>query len=229
MSGKTVERLRVIILGASGMVGAAVLDTCLNDERVEAILSLGRSSCGRQHPKLKEVLHANLNDLGPVEAQLKGYNACFYILGVSSVGMSEEAYTKISVDLTLSVAGTLLRLNPDMAITYVSGVGTDETEKGKVMWARVKGRTENALLAMPFRAAVMFRLGGLMPLKGYKFKKFSYKILFVSLWPLFRLMLWLAPSSIATPWTFGRTMIAAGLGLIDKPRVEPKDFYEIGR
>src|SRR3954469_16545362 len=134
--------LKILIFGSTGMVGQGVLHECLTSSDVDRVLSVGRSSTAQQHPKLQEVVHANLADLAGVEDQLRGFDACFFCLGVSAAGMSEEAYRRITYDLTLSVAKRLWQLNPRMTFVYVSGMGTDSTEKGRAMWARVKGATE---------------------------------------------------------------------------------------
>jgi uncharacterized protein YbjT (DUF2867 family) len=162
------NRLSVIITGTTGMVGEGVLHECLNNENIEKVLVINRKTCGVVHPKLKEVLHPDFFNLYPVESQLIGYNAAFFCLGVSSVGMKEAAYKHLTYDLTLHVAQMILKNNPEMSITYVSGVGTDSTEKGRSMWARVKGRTENDLLKLPFKKAYMFRPGYIHPAKGMK-------------------------------------------------------------
>jgi hypothetical protein len=223
------ENLQVILLGASGMVGAAVLDECLNDPRVTQVLALGRSPSGRSHPKLTDLVHQDLWNLGPVAGQLKGYNSCLYTLGVSSVGMSEADYTRVTYDLTLSVAKALLDLNPGLSICYVSGESTDETEQGKTMWARVKGRTENALLALPFRQAVMIRLGGLQALPGYKSKTRLYRVVYALFGPLVPLLVKLFPEQVLTPHILGQAMIRASLGLTDKKRLPSKELYALGR
>ena len=225
----TPKTLQVILLGASGMVGAAVLDECLNDPRVTKVLALGRNPSGRSHPKLTDLVHKDLWDLGPVAAQLKGYNACLYTLGVSSVGMAEADYTRVTYDLTLSVAKALLDLNPGLSICYVSGESTDSTGQGKVMWARVKGRTENALLTLPFRQATMIRLGGLQALKGYKSKTRLYRILYALFAPLVPLLVKLFPEQVLTPRILGQAMIRASLGLTDKKWLPSKDLYALGR
>jgi uncharacterized protein YbjT (DUF2867 family) len=227
--GEKVSSLRVILFGASGMVGSAVLSECLTDDRVEAVLCVGRSSCGQSHPKLKELLHGDLFDLGPLAAQLTGYNACFFTLGTSSVGMNEADYTRVTYDLTMAVANELLKHNPGLAFCFISGVGTDETEQGRVMWARIKGKAENALLRLPFRAAVMFRLGALLPVKGFRSKTAWIRVAYTLSRPLLPLLAVLFPNSIATPRSLGRAMIKAGLGEAPKARLLPKDFIELGR
>mgnify|MGYP001964798300 FL=1 len=155
--------MKILIFGATGMVGQGVLRECLLDPDVTQVLVLGRNPTGQQHPKLREIIHPNLYDYSNIEAELTGMDACFYCLGVSSVGMKEDDYARISYDMTLAAATVLARLNPNMVFTYVSGAGTDSSEQGAIMWARVKGKTENALLRLPLRA-YMFRPGIIQPL-----------------------------------------------------------------
>ena len=164
----TREKMKVIITGTTGMVGEGVLHECLLDPAVEQILVINRKPCGVTHSKLTEIIHRDFFDLSSIEDQLIGYNACFFCLGVSSVGMTESEFRRISYDLTLYVAGVLCKLNPEMVFCYVSGSGTDSSEKGRIMWARVKGKTENDLLKLPFKRAYMFRPGYLHPTKGLK-------------------------------------------------------------
>ena len=146
-------KIRTIITGATGMVGEGVLHECLQHADVEKVLVINRKPCGVKHPKLTEIIHSNFLDFSPIEAQLKGYNACYCCLGVSSVGMKEPEYTRFTYDLTMHVAKTLIRQNPDMTFIYVSGSGTDSSEKGNLMWARVKGKTENDLFKLGFKKA----------------------------------------------------------------------------
>ena len=161
-------KIKTIITGVTGMVGEGVLAACLNSDEVSEILLLSRKPYGLKHPKVKELIHENFFDLSSIENHLQNYNTCYFCLGVSSVGMTEPDYTKFSYSLTLHVAETLSRLNADMVFCYVSGAATDSTEKGKTMWARVKGKTENELLKLPFKKAYMFRPGYMQPTKGLK-------------------------------------------------------------
>ena len=224
-----VEPLRVIFFGASGMVGAAVLQECLENPAVEKVLVVGRSTCGRQHPKLSELLHSDLFDLRPVAASLKGYNACFYTVGITSVGMNEADYTRLTYDMTKSVAEFLLAQNPDMAMVFVSGGGSDSTEKGSVMWARIKGKAENLLLKMPFRSITIVRLAGLIPAKGFKSKTLLYKIFYVPLSPVLPLMARALPGLVTTPQILGRTFIRGAQGLIPKQILESRDIHAFGK
>ncbi|MEO7445888.1 MAG: NAD-dependent epimerase/dehydratase family protein, partial [Ferruginibacter sp.] len=171
-----VKGLRVIITGASGMVGEGVLFECLRNEAVSSVLVVGRRLCGTTHPKMKEIIHADFTNLAPVENALSGYDACFFCLGISSLGMKEETYRAITYDVTMHMANTLLKMNAAISFCYVSGAGTDTIEKGRLMWARIKGKTENDLAALPFKAAYNFRPGMLIPtagqhniLKAYKY------------------------------------------------------------
>ncbi len=162
--------MKVIIFGATGMVGQGVLRECLVDPDVESVLSIARRPCGKQDPKLQEILHDDFFDYSAIESRLVGYDACFFCLGVSSVGMDAERYRHLTYDLTMAAATTLAQLNPGMVFTYVTGRGTDSTERGPMMWARVKGKTENDLLKLPFGAAYMFRPAGIQPLHGVEFE-----------------------------------------------------------
>lgn len=199
--------MNVMILGATGMVGQGVLRECLLDERIRRVVTLGRSATGQQHAKLTEIVHADLFDLSAIERELGGIDACFFCLGVSSFRMSETHYSRVTLDLTIGVARTLARLNPGMRFSYVSGAGTDSTERGKSMWARVKGRTENALLAMPFGGAYMFRPGAIVAMDGIRSRTALYRVLYAvggPLWPILQRMF---PGSIVTTRELGRAMI----------------------
>jgi uncharacterized protein YbjT (DUF2867 family) len=201
--------MKIILLGASGMVGQGVLIECLRDPRVEGVLSLGRTASGRQDAKLQELVHADLYRLSAVEERLHGYDACFFCLGVSSVGMAEAEYTRITYDMTLAVAQTLVRLNPGMTFIYVSGAGTDSSEQGRSMWARVKGRTENALLRLPFKAVYLFRPGGIQPLHGVRPKVGWIRTLYALTAPLLSLAVRYAPGAMTTSERLGLAMINA--------------------
>lgn len=180
-------KLKAIITGATGMVGEGVLHECLLHPDVEHVLVVGRKACGVSHPKLKELLVPDFFDLSAVEADLRGYNACFFCLGTSSLGMSEHDFYKITYTLTHNFAQTLSELNPDMTFCYVSGAGTDSTEKGRTMWARVKGKTENDLMKLPFRQVYNFRPGYIQPTEGLKNTLPYYKYL-SWLYPAFRVL-----------------------------------------
>ena len=182
---------------------------------------------GQQHAKLREVVVPNVADLSGVEAELAGFDACLFCLGVSAAGMSEERYTKLTYDLTLAVARTLVRLNPGMTFVYVSGMGTDSSERGRVMWARVKGRTENALLKMPFRAAYMFRPGVVIPIHGITSSTRLYRILYAVARPLYPVVKALFPHSVVTTEQFGRAMLAVARNGFPKPVLEARDIARV--
>jgi uncharacterized protein YbjT (DUF2867 family) len=180
--------MKVIIFGATGMVGQGALREALLDPDVTAVLTVGRRKTGQTHAKLREIEHANMFDYGPIAHELAGYDACFFCLGVSSAGMSEEAYKKITYDMTMAAAKALLVQNPDMTFVYVSGAGTDSSEKGGSMWARVKGKTENDLLKLPFKAAYMLRPGAIRPMHGIKSGTRLYQTFYTVLAPIMPLM-----------------------------------------
>jgi uncharacterized protein YbjT (DUF2867 family) len=219
--------MKVILFGASGMVGQGALRECLLDPGVEQVLVIGRSSVGQTAPKLREILHADLFNLSPMREDLRGYDACFFCLGVSSGGMKEEDYRHITYDLTLSVATLLAELNPAMTFLYVSGAGTDSTERGSSMWARVKGATENALLRLPFKAACMLRPGMIQPLHGIKSKTAAYRILYTLTAPVIPLLRKLFPNSITTTEKLGRAMIEVVRHGAPKPWLETRDIEAI--
>ncbi len=180
--------MKVILFGATGMVGQGVLRECLLDPDVQTILSVGRGATGQQDQKLREVVHQDFLDFSAIESELSGFDACFFCLGVTSVGMTEERYQHITYGFTIAAAETLARLNPGMTFIYVSGMGTDSSERGRSMWARVKGKTENALLRLPFKAAFMFRPAAIVALHGIRSKTRLYNVFYVVLGPLLPLM-----------------------------------------
>jgi uncharacterized protein YbjT (DUF2867 family) len=204
------------------MVGQGALRECLLDPGVEKILSIGRSRTGQQNPKLREIVHQNIADLSSIESDLTGYDACFFTLGVSSAGMKEADYRPITYDLTLGAARTLARLNPTMTFIYISGLGTDSNSR--TMWARVKGETENALLALPFKAAYMFRPGFIQPLHGIKSKTALYRIPYAILGPFNSLFLKIFPKYATTTEVLGRAMIKAARQGAPKPVLESQDI-----
>jgi hypothetical protein len=216
-------KIKAIITGASGMVGEGVLHECLLHPDVQEVLVIGRRSAGVIHPKLKEILHSNFHDLSAVKDQLKGYNACYFCLGVSSVGMKEKEYHHLTYDLTMHMATILATQNPEMTFCYVSGSGTDSTEHGKLMWARVKGQTENDLMRLPFKASYMFRPGFMRPTKGLKHTLKGYKFLgwlYPVLKPLF-------PNAVSTLREVGLAMIHVTIRGYDNPVLEVKDILKL--
>jgi hypothetical protein len=212
--------LRVIIFGATGMVGEGVLHECLRHTDVDSVLVINRKPCGAADGKLKEIIHADFLDLSPIAGQLSGYNACFFCMGVSSIGMKEPDYRRITYDLTMHVAGVLAARNPEMVFCYVSGVGTDSTERGNQMWARVKGKTENDLMKLPFKRAYMFRPGYIQPTKGLKnaYRIYSFTAPF---YPLLRIV---ARRYVCTLGEIGLAMIHVARGAFDKTVLECEDI-----
>ncbi|WNG41045.1 NAD(P)H-binding protein [Archangium violaceum] len=199
--------MKILLFGATGMIGQGVLRECLLDPEVERVLAVGRSETGQRHEKLIELLHRDFTDFSAVEEELSGYDACFFCLGVSSAGMKEQDYRRVTYDYTLAAARTLVRLNPGMTFIYVSGVGTDSTGKGRVMWARVKGETENALFQLPFKAAYMFRPGFIQPMHGVTSKTRLYRVLYGVMGPLSPVLKTLFPGVITTTERVGRAML----------------------
>ncbi|MEZ4417924.1 MAG: epimerase [Gemmatimonadota bacterium] len=216
--------MKVILFGASGMVGTGVVLECLDDPRVSEVLVIGRRSCVRSSPKLTEILKQDVSDLTDLEPRLAGYDACFFCLGVSAAGMSEADYTRLTYDLTMAVAASLARLNPGMTFCYVTGQGTDSTEKGRFMWARVKGRTENALLRLPFKAAYMFRPGYIQPLRGTTSSTTLYRALYAVVAPLYPLLERIASKQLTTTVKVGKAMIEAAAGGAPKSVLEVSDI-----
>jgi uncharacterized protein YbjT (DUF2867 family) len=216
--------MKVILFGATGMVGQGVLRECLLDPDVELVQTVGRTSAGVQHPKLRESVHANLFQYQSIESQLTGFDACFFCLGVASSGMKEADYQRITYQLTLAAAETLLRLNPRMTFIYVSGSGTDSSEHGRMMWARVKGKTENALLRLPFQAAYMFRPGFIQPLDGIQSKTPWYRLFYTLTAPVLPLLRRLFPNQILTTQQIGRAMLHVAKNGAPRPILEASDI-----
>jgi uncharacterized protein YbjT (DUF2867 family) len=219
--------MKVILFGATGMVGQGVLRECLLDAGVESVLAVGRSPGGQQHAKLREILHDDFFDFAAIEAQLAGYDACFFCLGVSSLGMDEARYRHLTYDITLAAARTLSRLNPDMVFIYVTGQGTDSTEQGRLMWARVKGKIENDLLKLPFKAAYMFRPAGIQPLHGVRSKTAWVQTIYVFAAPLLSLLNRVAPNYMTTTEQVGRAMIRVARDGYPKPVLESQDINRL--
>jgi uncharacterized protein YbjT (DUF2867 family) len=216
--------VKVIIFGATGMVGQGVLRECLVDPGVESVLSVARRPSGKQDAKLREILHADFFDYSAIESELTGYDACFFCLGVSSVGMDAGRYRHLTYDLTMAAATTLAKLNPGMVFTYVTGRGTDSTEQGSLMWARVKGKTENDLLKLPFKAAYMFRPAGIQPLHGVRSNLAWAQPIYVATAPLLGWLVRVAPGSMTTTERVGRAMISVARNGYPTPVLESADI-----
>ena len=221
----TQVKIRTIITGSTGMVGEGVLYESLEHPAVEQVLVINRKPCGVTHPKLIEILHNDFFNLSAIENQLGGYNACFFCLGVSSAGMKEEAYRHLTYDLTLHVAEMLSRQNPDMVFCYVTGEGTDSTEQGRSMWARVKGRTENDLLKLPFKRAYMFRPGFIKPIKGLT-QTHSYYYAINWMYPALRSFF---PKHVTTLHEVGLAMIHSVTQGYERTHLENQDIAALAK
>lgn len=206
------------------MVGQGVLRECLLAEDVHRVLSIGRTVTGQQHPKLRELVRADLYNYSGIELELTGYDACFFFLGTSAAGKTEDEYRRITFDLTMAAATTLVRLNPQMTFIYVSGSGTDSSEQGRVMWARVKGATENALLRLPFKAAYMFRPAAILPVHGESSKTKLYRVAYAIARPMLPLLMRLFPNHVTTTEILARAMLDAARNGAAAPIFEPASF-----
>lgn len=218
------KQIRVIITGTTGMVGEGVLLECLANPQVAEVLSVSRKPGGKTHPKLKEYIAPDFLGLKEDDRNLSGYDACFFCAGVSSVGMSEEKYTRMTYDTTIHFAKVLAAQNKDMVFTYVSGAGTDSTEKGRSMWARVKGRTENMLMTLPFKRAYHFRPGMIKPVPGQQYVLKAYKYL-GWMYPVLRTLF---PNTASTVTEIARAMIRCATTGDDKQIIEVSDIHRLG-
>ena len=216
-------KIKAIIFGATGMVGEGVLLQALNHPDVESVLVVGRRACGITHSKLKEIIHNDFYNFQAIEKQLTGYNACFFCLGVSSIGMNEADYTRVTYDLTMSAAESLSKLNSEMTFCYVSGQGTDSSENGKLMWARVKGRTENDLAKLPFKAVYLFRPGFIKPSKNQK-RAFKASMVIGIIYPILKVLL---PKYVCTMDDLGMAMINAVKFGYENKVLENRDIAQV--
>jgi uncharacterized protein YbjT (DUF2867 family) len=219
--------MKVILFGATGMVGQGVLRECLLDPEVTSVLAVGRSPSGKAHAKLREVRHSNFLDYATIEPQLAGFDACFFCLGVTSMGLTEERYRHLTYDITMAAATTLAKLNPGMTFIYVTGAGTDSTEQGRVMWARVKGKTENDLFKLPFKAAFMFRPAAIQPLHGVRSKTAWVQAVIVVVGPLLTFLNRVAPKYVTTTEQVGRAMIKVARDGFPKRLLESEDINSV--
>jgi uncharacterized protein YbjT (DUF2867 family) len=216
-------KIKVVIFGATGMVGEGVLLQALDHPDVESVLVVGRRSFGRKHPKLKEVIHNDFYNFSSIREYLKGYNACFFCLGVSSLGMNEKDYYHVTYDLTIKAATGLSELNPDMTFCYISGTGTDSSENGRLMWARVKGKTENHLMTLPFKAVYLFRPGFMKPVKGQRNVKLVFKVI-TFIYPVIKTLF---PNSGCKLEDLGTAMIMCAEVGYSKSILENKDIDKL--
>jgi uncharacterized protein YbjT (DUF2867 family) len=216
--------MKVLLFGATGMVGQGVLRECLLSPDVQQVQTIGRNATGRVHQKLREIVRQDLYDYAGMAADLTGFDACFFCLGVSSAGMKEENYDRVTYGITLAAAKTLAQFNPDMTFIYVSGMGTDSSEQGRIMWARVKGKTENALLRLPFKAVYLFRPAGIQPLHGITSKTKLYRMMYALSAPLFPLLNAMLPKYLTTTEKIGRAMINITMRGYPKHILETQDI-----
>lgn len=216
--------MKVIVFGATGMIGQGALRECLLDPTVEAVLTVGRTATGQQSPKLREIVVADMADLSPIEGQLSGYDACFFCLGISSAGLREPEYRRVTYDIATAAARTLLARNPGLTFIFVSGAGADSTERGRVMWARIKGETENAILRMPFRGAYVFRPAFIQPRHGIRSRTRMYRIAYAAFGPLFPVLKRLFPGQVSTTEEIGQAMIAVARHGAPKKVLENRDI-----
>lgn len=221
--------MRVLIFGASGMVGQGVLRECLDAPDVVGVTAFGRTAITTQHDKLAQLLVLDLFRIQDHEAELSGFDACFFCLGVSSSGMNEAQYTHLTYDLTMAVAQVLARLNPGMVFVYVSGAGTDSTGTARSMWARVKGKTENDLKKLPFRGVYLFRPAVIQPLHGIKSKTPAYQRFYSLAAPLLTLIRRVFPEAIVTTEDIGQAMLNAARQNGGRVVVEAKEIIRLAR
>lgn len=219
--------MKVIVTGATGMIGKGVLLECLDHPDVTEVLSIGRRTLEVDHPKLKELIHKDFSEFESVADELRGYDACYHCMGVSAAGMNEEQYTKMTYDYTVALAKVLHGINPQITFTYVSGQGTDSTEKGRAMWARVKGKTENDIINMGFKQAFAFRPGAIIPLRGIQPSSKLYRVLINNLTWLIKLIKKLAPNSIVNTTQIGLAMINVTKRGYHKTIIDPKDILKL--
>jgi uncharacterized protein YbjT (DUF2867 family) len=226
--------MRVILFGATGMVGQGALREALVDPGVAHVLTVGRSPTGQTHEKLRERVLADLTDYSSVADELVGYDACFFCLGVSSAGMSEADYRRVTVDIAVAAGRALVEANPGMTFIFVSGTGTDETGKSRSMWARVKGEAENAIFALPFKATYAFRPAFIRPMHGITSRTRSYRILYAILRPLVPVVMALFPRQMTTTEKIGRAMLAvarhgAPKRILDTPDINAAADADFGK
>jgi uncharacterized protein YbjT (DUF2867 family) len=216
--------MKVILFGGSGMVGQGVLRECLLAPDVHAVLAIGRNATGQSDLKLKEIVRPDLLDLSPIESQLSGFDACFFCLGVASAGMTEANYRRVTFDITLAAATTLVRLNPGMTFVYVSGAGADSSERGRVMWARVRGETENAVLKLPFKTAAVIRPAGIIPLHGITSRTPLYRAAYTLTRPMWPVLYKAFPQFVTTTERLGRGLLQIARHGAPKPILEARDI-----
>ena len=219
--------MKVILFGATGMVGAGVLHECLHDDRVQEVLAVSRTPSGKSHPKLRELIRSDFLDYSDARETFRGFDACFFCLGVTAVGKTEEEYQRLTFDITLAAARMMSELNPGSTFCYVSGQGTDSSGKGRVMWARVKGRTENAILQLPLEG-YMLRPGYIQPMGGIKSKTRVYRVFYALMAPAYPVLRRLTPNLVTTSETVGRAMIELAASGYGSRILEVRDINRVG-
>jgi uncharacterized protein YbjT (DUF2867 family) len=219
--------VNVLLFGATGMVGQGVLRECLLDPGVQLMQTIGRTATGIKNPKLREIARPDLWNYDSMEDQLSGFDACFFCLGISSTGMTEPDHRHVTYDITMAAATTLSRVNPDMTFIYVSGAGADSSERGRTMWARVRGKTENDLLRLPFKAVYIFRPAAIQPLHGVRSRTGLYRILYSITKPLLPLLRLVLPGYISTTEQIGRAMLTVAREGAPKRILESPDIVKI--
>jgi uncharacterized protein YbjT (DUF2867 family) len=220
---------RVIVTGATGMVGKGVLLECLDHSSISEVLVIGRNPLNMIHPKLKELIHIDFTNFSNVQNQLTGYDACFFCLGISAAGLNEDQYRLITYNYTMALAASLFEINPEITFNYVSGQGTDSTERGRMMWARVKGKTENDLLKLGFKQTFMFRPGMIIPLRGIKSRTKSYQFMYDYFMWLVKFTKAISPDSVVTTTQIGLAMINSMLKGYSKTILTPKDILILSK
>lgn len=218
--------MKVLITGATGMIGKGVLLECLDHPQIEKVITLGRSALDMEHPRLEEIIHQDFKDYSSIKDKLQNIDAAYLCMGISAAGLSEAEYREITYEYTITLAKTLLDSNPDMCCTYVSGQGTDSSEKGRIMWARVKGKTENDLLNMGFKQAFMYRPGMIIPLKGIESKTKLYQFMYDYFMWLVKLVKFIAPKTVVNTTQIGQSMINVTLNGFGKRVLDPQDIIE---
>ncbi len=221
--------MKVIITGATGMIGKGVLLECLDHEAINEVLAFGRSPVGITHHKLKEILHQDFSDFTSMKESLVGYDACYYCLGISAAGLKEDQYRKITYEYTMALAEVLYKNNPEMTFIFVSGQGSDSSETSSMMWARVKGKAENDILQMGFRQAFMFRPGVLLPLRGIKSRTKGYQFMYDYFMWLVKAVKILVPNYVVSTTQIGLAMIQATVGGYEKDIINPKDMIALAK
>lgn len=221
--------MKAVVFGASGMVGQSVLRECLLDSTVESVLTVGRAELSTAQRKHRHLRHENFLDFAPLAKDFQNLDVCFYCLGIASAGLSEQEYKKVTCDYTLAAAATLLKVNPNICFIFISGAGADSSEQGRTMWARIKGKTENALFALPFKAVYAIRPAFIQPLHGITSRTRLYRVLYRVFWPFMPLIKLLAPNSVTTTEDLGKVMIRLAREGAPQRLLESRDVVALAK